>query len=261
MVFRHESVYELPADSTAQTDDDGEESPVRQSESDDPPEPERRKVRSEMGDCVGRLRRSLESLQASYSPLHALYQLRVPSLSSRGGHDVFQHGQVTNRSESFEDHRNTVRYLYKTYNSVLESTEDAAWGDKVSGSNSAVGWRGTPLIVRFGEPLAPSTFDHWISRAFQKRNVFKLWGEPLRLGPTKIHVYGADRHIWQPINLEITEKQLVAILPEGTCGNTFHRLVANIQRYVSPQIEAWIGARPFTSFIEMKNFRAEADAS
>ena len=107
-----------------------------------------------------------------------------------------------------------------------------------------------PLIVRFDEALSQTTFDNWVKKAFQKRNVFKLWGEPLRLGPTKIHVYGADRHLWQPINLEMTEKQLVAILPRGTCGNTFHRLVANIQRYISPKIDAWIGSRSFESFLE-----------
>ena len=262
MAFRHDSIFELPEDATSETGEDaGDERPVGESEAEERFEPERRKVRSEMGDCIGRLRESLENLQRSYSPLHALYALRIPSQSSRGGHDVFQHGQLTNRSDSFEDHRNTARYLYRIYNSVLESTEDAAWGEVNSNGTQSVGWKGTPLIVRFGEPLSPSTFEHWISRAFQKRNVFKLWGEPLRLGPTKVHVYGADRHIWQPLNLEITESQLVAILPQGTCGNTFHRLVANLQRYVAPEIEAWIGAKRFNAFVEMKDFRSEDHAS
>jgi hypothetical protein len=72
----------------------------------------------------------------------------------------------------------------------------------------------------------------------------------VRLGPTKIHVYGADRHLWQPINLEITSKGIVAILPQGTCGNTFHRLVTNIQRYVCPNIEAWLGSKSFQSLAD-----------
>jgi hypothetical protein len=109
--------------------------------------------------------------------------------------------------------------------------------------------KGVPLIVRFDEPLSTATFDRWIQLAFQKRNRFKLWGSPIRLGPTKVHVYGADRHLWQPINLEITSKELVAILPLGTCGNTFHRLVANIQHYVSPKISAWVGSEPFDSLV------------
>jgi len=243
LVFRHESVFEMPDDSA---DTPGEDADDRSEEGG--PEPERRKFRSEMGDLVGRLRDSLDGLRSSYPPLHALYSVRIPSMAGKGGHDLFQDGQITNRSDSFEDHRNHARYLWRLYNGLLTETEECAWGEAAAKQKPA-GWNGVPLIVRFDEPLTQTTFDNWVKRAFQKRNVFKLWGETLRLGPTKVHVYGADRHLWQPINLEMTEKHLVAILPRGTCGNTFHRLVANIQRYVSPKIEAWIGSRSFESFL------------
>lgn len=249
LVFRHESVFELPEDS-ADEDPDEDTSLERDSaDDDDSQQMERRKFRSEMGDCIGRLRHSLEGLRESYSPLHALYSLRIPSHLQKGGHDLFQDGQLTNRSDSFEDHRNTARYLWRIYNSVLDDTEESAWGD-TSGEKQAVGWRGVPLIVHFKEALNKATFDNLIRKAFHKLNVFQLWGEPLRLGPTKVHVYGADRHLWQPINLELTERGVVAILPRGTCGNTFHRLVTNIQRYVSPQIDAWIGANRFEGFLD-----------
>jgi hypothetical protein len=247
LVFRHESVFEMPEDSSDTPGEDHEGGI-----DDGGPEPERRKFRSEMGDSVGRLRRSLDGLRESYPPLHALYSVRIPSMAGKGGHDLFQDGQITNRSDSFEDHRNHARYLWRLYDGVLTETEECAWGDPAA-QEKPVGWSGVPLIVRFDEALSQTTFDNWVKKAFQKRNVFKLWGEPLRLGPTKIHVYGADRHLWQPINLEMTEKQLVAILPRGTCGNTFHRLVANIQRYISPKIDAWIGSRSFESFLEDRN--------
>ena len=92
--------------------------------------------------------------------------------------------------------------------------------------------------------------NRWISLAFRKRNALRLWGDPVRLGPTKVHVYGADRHLWQPINLEITAKRLIAILPKGTCGNTFHRLVTNVQTYVCPEIDVWLGEKPFREVID-----------
>jgi hypothetical protein len=106
-----------------------------------------------------------------------------------------------------------------------------------------------PLIINFAEELSEATFNRWMELAFRKTNVFRLWGDPIRLGPRKVHVYGADRHLWQPINLEITAKRLVAILPRGTCGNTFHRLVTNVQRYVCPKIEVWLGAKPFEQLV------------
>lgn len=249
--FRHESVFDLPDDSV---DTPADDSPVvSETSDDDAPEPERRKFRSEMGDSIGPLRHSLTGLRESYPPLHALYSVRIPSLMSRGGHDLFQDGQLTNRSDSFEDHRNHARYLWRIYRDILHETEESAWGDTPGDKEKQSGWRGVPLIVNFDQPLSNSTYNNWIEKAFQKRNAFQLWGEPIRLGPTKVHVYGADRHLWQPINLEVTEKHLVAVLPRGTCGNTFHRLVANLQRYVSPKIEAWIGARSFESFLTKPN--------
>jgi hypothetical protein len=50
----------------------------------------------------------------------------------------------------------------------------------------------------------------------------------------------------------------VAILPQGTCGNTFHRLVTNIQRYVCPNIEAWLGSKPFQALADAMPSEQEA---
>jgi len=133
-------------------------------------------------------------------------------------------------------------------NCLLLAEEECAW-HVMSPGPPRVGTKGVPLIVKFAEPLSEATFNRWVHMAFRKRNRFKLWGDPIRLGPTKVHVYGADRHLWQPINLEITSTGLVAILPKGTCGNTFHRLVANIQHYVCPKIQAWIGSESFESVV------------
>jgi len=245
LVFRHESIFEMP-------DGDGEdEVPAGADDAlddEDSRPPERRKARFVMGDRIGEIRRSLDELQKHYSPLHALYALRFPSRTGRGGHDLYQNGQVTNRTHSFEEHRNMVRYLWRCYQTVLNTTEQAAWqSDEESVSLSGRTSRGVPLIVRFGQKLSPETFDRWVSCAFNKRNRFRLWGQPLRLGPTKVHVYGADRHLWQPLSLELTAQGLTAILPKDTCGNTFHRLVTNIQHYVCPKIEAWLGNREFSS--------------
>jgi hypothetical protein len=209
---------------------------------------ERRKARFEMGDRIGKIRDVLKKLQENYDPLYALYALRLPSLSARGSHELYQDGQITNRADSFEDHRNTARYLYRIYKNILDVIEDYAW-HKITPTGLRTGLKGMPLVVRFDEELSEATFNRWMQLAFQKRNRFKLWGNPIRLGPRKIHLYGADRHLWQPINLEITSKQLVAILPRGTCGNTFHRLVTNIQHYVCPKIEVWIGERPFDKVV------------
>jgi len=101
---------------------------------------------------------------------------------------------------------------------------------------------GSPVTIRFGEPLSKETFDYWIKSIFGCiNNRFGLWGNPIRLGPQKVHVYGVDKHLWKPIFLEFTDKHLIAIVPKGACGNTIHRLICNIQRYIDPAAKAYIG--------------------
>src|SRR5205823_995639 len=155
---------------------------------------------------------------------------------------------------------NTVRYLYRTYKTILENTERSAWltEEVLPANRKGTSFKGVPLIINFAEELSEATFNRWVDLAFQKRNQFRLWGDPIRLGPRKVHVYGADRHLWQPINLEMTTNRVVAILPKGTCGNTFHRLVTNVQHYVCPKIEVWLGAKPFQQLVsEVKNDRED----
>ena len=251
LVFRHESIFDMPEDVTQAPDTEDEEA-TEEIPDEDRPERDRRRVRSEIRDRIGPISHALTNLQGNYPPLNALYALRLPSRVMRGSHDLYQMGQITNRSESFEDHRNTVRYLYRTYKSVLESTENSAWlasEDSIPTQKTAAFLKGVPLIINFTEELSEATFNRWTTLAFQKRNQFRLWGDPIRLGPKKVHVYGADRHLWQPINLEMTSNRIVAILPKGTCGNTFHRLVTNVQRYVCPKVDVWLGAKPFYQMI------------
>ncbi|MCX5638867.1 MAG: hypothetical protein NTX52_14415 [Planctomycetota bacterium] len=257
LVFRHESIFDMPEDFSvpeesteeAITEGGGEEGTDEEGSDEDRLDIERRKARFVMGDKIGRIKGALSKLQKDYEPLYVLHALRLPSRVGRGGHELYQTGQVTNRTDSFEDHRNTVRYLYRIYKSILDSTEKSAWHEIGSTQTLRVGLKGVPLVIKFAESLSETTFNRWVQMAFQKRNRFKLWGEPIRLGPTKVHIYGADRHLWQPINLELTAKGAVAILPQGTCGNTFHRLVTNIQHYVCPKIQAWIGSEPFEKVV------------
>jgi hypothetical protein len=265
LIFRHESVFDMPTDEVLAPETDDTEQAADEDLDEDRPELERRTVRSEIKDRIGPIRRVLEKLQDTYLPLNSLYGLRIPSAVGHGSHDLYQEGRITNRADTFEDHRNMVRYLYRIYSRVLERTEESAWfafeqHDPVT--RALTSHKGVPLVVHFKEPLSAATFDRWISLAFRKRNVFRLWGTPIRLGPTKVHVYGADRHLWQPINLEMTKSRLVAILPKGTCGNTFHRLVANVQRYVCPKVEVWLGATPFQEVMDsMEPPESDQDAA
>jgi len=49
--------------------------------------------------------------------------------------------------------------------------------------------------------------------------------------------------------MEATSRQLLGVLPSGTCGNTIHRLVTNVQRYLNPNIDVWLGSKLYTETV------------
>lgn len=254
LVFTHESIFDVDS-ATPEMEEDEEEGISQISGHEDLEEViERRTTRFTLVDRIGMIQHKLEALQEIYSPLYAISQLRFPSPVGRGGHDFYDNGRVTNRSESFRDHRSHLLFVVRIYEQLLKSTEEQAWYSVQESVGVPGQFRkivGAPVVVRFQEPLRPEVFDEWITRTFErKRNAFRLWGHPIRLGPTKVHVYGVDRHLWQPLFLELTAKGCTAIIPNGTCGNTVHRLVTNIQRYLDPGAKAFIGDKPYQQMVE-----------
>ena len=142
----------------------------------------------------------------------------------------------------------------KIYSNATEQTEATTWRGAEStrirtGSETRL-MIGAPVLLKFSETLPPETFKKFIASTFRRKaNKFRLWGNPIELEPTKVHVYGLDRHLWQPVFLEITDRHIVAIIPPGTCGNTVHRLVTNVQQFLDPGVEAWVGDQKYEDVI------------
>jgi hypothetical protein len=253
LVFTHESIFDIDS-ATSEPEEDEEELSEASGDDDFEEVIERRATSFRLVDRIGVIQEKLGDLQRIYSPLYAISQLRFPSPVGRGGHDFYDNGRVTNRSESFRDHRNHLLFVVRIYEHLLKSTEEQAWYSIQESVGVPGQFRkivGSPVVVRFQEPLSSSVFDYWIKATFErKRNRFRLWGHPIRLGPTKVHVYGVDRHLWQPLFLELTARGCTAIIPNGTCGNTVHRLVTNIQRYLDPGARAFIGDKPYREMVE-----------
>jgi len=253
LVFTHDSIFDIDG-RTPEADEDEEEA-TQDSEDEDFGEiVERRATSFRLVDRIGVIQEKLERLQKVYTPLYAISQLRFPSPVGRGGHDFYDNGRVTNRSESFRDHRSHLLFVVRIYEQLLKSTEEQAWYSIQESVDIPGQFRkivGAPVVIHFQEPLNREVFDQWVTGTFsRKKNRFRLWGHPIRLGPTKVHVYGVDRHLWQPLFLELTAKGCTAIIPNGTCGNTVHRLVTNIQRYLDPGAEAFIGEKPYKQVVE-----------
>jgi hypothetical protein len=245
IVFEHESVYEMPLDEAlVGAEDDDYESDVEGGE--DKIEVERRRARMQITERIGKLDKALQKMRPEYEPLESIVSLRIPA-PRRGGHDVYYDGRFTNRSDSMTSLRQTVQVVMSIYKYSTEKAEQASWPQTVDMAEPIS--LGMPLLVKFSQELELGTFERWTASFRRKNNRFRLWGNPIKMGPGKVHIYAIDNHLWQPIDIEITREHLYALLPSGTCGNTIHRLVANIQQFVDPKLQTYIGDTKYEEFI------------
>lgn len=254
---RFERLDHAPGSDLDEGDDyDGDDAP----DDDDSSIQEVRHSQFEVADRVGVLAQRLDQMRTLYDPLQSTIRIRIPS-TGRGGHEIFNFGKITNRSVSFSEQQKIVRLVTDLYRRVTEDAEEKLWYSAEAESHGdGVAFTGRPVFLSFSAPLELSTLHWWAERTFgNKRNVFRLGGESMWSGPdqTRLHVYGVDRHLWQPISVEATRDHFLAVLPEGTCGNTINRLVTNVQRYLSPSVRAWIGEFPYE---ELLLGRSEATA-
>lgn len=233
ITFEHESLYAYA--------DDGNDAQNF--------EDERRASRFTMVDRLEVIEAQMEPLRRTYAPLASITHLRIPA-ASHGGHDLYHDGKVTNRSDSFLDHRSALLDVVQMYSQLTEKVERELW---VSGSESvADGYslHGAVAELVFSQPLSEATFKRWILSLFNnRRNRFRISGFHTWLSDRKVHANAIDQHLWQPIILELTPERVVAVLPKGTCGNSINRLVTNIQRFVDPNIQAYIGNTDYSKLI------------
>jgi len=246
--FEHEAIYETSSESNVNEDVDFADE-HDQEDSFSIAAHERRHSRVQLTEQLGVLQSKLPKLLDIYNPLQSLIQLQMPS-SSKGGHLFNYNGKVTNRSDSFLEHRSTVGLVSRLYENVTNGAEDRLWMDAEADGFGGLSLVGSPVTVTFGESLSESTFERLVTLGLQRRTSrFRIGGFLERRGPTKIHMAAIDRHLWQPFLLEATTSQLVAVLPRGTCGNTINRLVTNVQRLVDPTAQIWLGSEKYSEVV------------
>ena len=251
--FEHEARYEPIDGLDAGTEDDGADDADYET-----PHAlvERRRSVVTLTESLAVLEEKLQRLIDSYDPLRSLVHLQMPA-AGRGGHRLNYDGRATNRSDSFADHRATVRRVLALYRSVTEHAEDRLWVDTTDAGHDGFRISGSPLVIDFGEPLSEPLFNRFVELALERRTSrFRIGGFVTRRGPTKAHVVAVDRHLWQPFLLEATSRHLLAVLPQGTCGNTVHRLVTNVQRELAPTAKAWLGSEPYEQVVAISRDRA-----
>ena len=196
---------------------------------------------------VNNIQSFLPKLQSIHSPFRSLRTLRLPA-SEHGGYELWNWGKMTFRSPSFTEGRSNLITLTQMYRDATESIERMAWlyAEKLPAING-LRLKGVPITIKFSETIQQQVFEQFIHSVFgQSRNLFRLWGNPIQRSDSYYYVHAVDLHLWKPIGLELTPSYFRLLLPQGTCGNTVHRLVQNIQRYLVPAIEVFIGDKNYS---------------
>jgi hypothetical protein len=216
---------------------------------------ERRVTSISLVEELAGLGRKLEGVREFIIAFYSIGLLRFPSFSGSGGHDFYRNGKVTNRCDNFLDHRSQIFDVIQKYEKTTECLEDIAWLDieKYTAPDRAeLGTMlGTPIVFEFRTTLKESVFHNFISYVFPTgREPFRIIGDPIWVTSNKVHVYGMDLHLWQKVMLELTRERFIVILPRGTCGNTIHRLVTNVQRFIDPTVLVSIGSQSYDALIK-----------
>jgi hypothetical protein len=252
--FEHQGRFEEIIWGAEFEDADFDDEPEDIEAVDDMPVPERRSSTLSVTSNVAKIAQFLPDLQDVLSDFKAIKMLRFPNALTRGGYDLWDWGKVTYRAPSFLDGRFYVYDVLKFYWQATQVIETRVWygveRTTLPQNDSFYSITGTPVTFVFPEPLDLRTFQNFITTTFERgQGPFRLWGDPIVLSESKVHVYGMDLHLWQQIYLELTPARFILVLPNGSCGNTVHRLVSNIQRFISPDVITYIGDQRYTNLM------------
>lgn len=247
--FEHEARYESPHDLSYLDEADADTEFGSDDDDSSRAFAERRRSNVKLTERLSVLQEKLPHFQDLYDPLHSLVQLQIPS-GDRGGHLLYYDGHATNWSDSFLEHRAIITLVLGLYRRLTQHAEDQLWVDTDRAGDDGFTVTGAPLTIKFHEPLSENVFHRFVELGLRRRTSrFRIGGYLTQKGPTKVHMVAIDRHLWQPFLLEVTSKQLLAVLPRGTCGNTIHRLVTNVQRYLNPYVDVWLGNEAYKSAV------------
>lgn len=201
---------------------------------------------SSLNQNLGGLEQKIKGIREFLPMFHSISSLRFPSNGHAGGHDVYFNGKVTNRSSDFFEHRFQILEIINQYNRLTTTIEDICWlefknipEDK---PNSDRSFKAAPITIKLGKSLDDLTLDYFVNQILKKgTNPFKIIGDVKKINNYRYHIYGTDLHIWQNIFIDIGLYDIILYLPKGTSGNTIHRFITNVQKFISPEIDVYIG--------------------
>ena len=200
---------------------------------------------SEQGAAEIEYRKMLES--DIFQGRKALDQIEFQSVEPDDRRDytvsnVYYWGKVVTRGTWIGGHLATVDSITANYRRVVEQIEqEFALGWTAEGDGYV--HKGKPFEFHLPSHAAILDLGRFVQLVFSSTKPFRLFGIPEWRSRTRIDVSAIDLHSGDPVDFEITERQIRVYLPVGSCGNVIARLYTNLQRSANSEFD--LAQNPF----------------
>lgn len=134
------------------------------------------------------------------------------------------------KGKSIDDHVSLVNMVKNEYAQEIQRIEEC----RIRGDVDTKSIEGTPFEFVFDRNV--KDWDLVLSRMFNSKVPFRVWGIKSKIGDGFYRVLGVDTHTGHPLDIEVMDNLFRIYLPEGSCGNVITRLFVNLQRFFDSRI-------------------------
>jgi len=134
------------------------------------------------------------------------------------------------KGKSIDDHMSLVNMVKKDYTREIQEVEKF----RLYGNSNTKSIEGKPFDFVFERRV--DDWDLFLSRIFNAKSPFRIWGIKSKIGDGFYRILGVDAHTGHPLDVEVMDNLFRVYLPEGSCGNVITRLFVNLQRFFDSKI-------------------------
>ena len=94
------------------------------------------------------------------------------------------------------------------------------------------------FTISFNRSLSKDEFENLLTDISSA-----MWGNPIRFGNTKVHIYGVDYFTYHQVWLDVSEKKVIVIIPTplgiklpASCSEIVQKLVFVCQKYCEVKV-------------------------
>lgn len=156
--------------------------------------------------------------------------------------EAYYHGKLVFWGEDFDFVVEKAMSLERNYNEDLTKLEGFAGEEYLSSVESEdqpidLSYLPEPIMIRFDQNINIQEVSSYILSGLRP---FKIFGLPFERREGYLYSFAFDKHVGNPIGIEITSNEISLYLYPGGCANTIKRFYRNFQEYIVSNAELYL---------------------